>query len=676
MAIEQKKCDFFVKYIYIIEYLRYNLTKYILFGNGGAPYRQTDGIREEVVVATQKYTNGYYEGDIVNEERQGKGTYYWKSGNKYQGDWVSGDMHGYGVYYYANGCRYAGDFRFNDREGRGVFTFADGSYYDGDFRYDAMYGEGVYRYADGASYKGHVEYGVFTGYGIYHWTNGDWYEGQWAKGVIHGKGTYHFGDGSWVNGLFENNKLISSTRLSQEKSANVAARFGDKQTAAAGDGSDGTDSKSGVAAGVVAGAAVTGAVVNGKTRNTIDNKQLASQEKPQRNSVDVNAVQSTGKRATNKNIDIPDAGTEQAFTRNVIEFPQGEVSQRGGVDVGVALGAADGFVASGMDAAGARQQTASVNAATKRGAMGQAAGKSVAVPRDGMHQAWWSSHMVRDYVSRERGLEAVTDGSDAVYRHSKTKREGVLTEPQADFSNRMVNLNTAHQGVRYNAAAYGARTATRQRNDVVIGGQPVVAGGDDLSRLPVSNTPSKRALAKEAKRQAKQARRLEKQAKRSKNAEALYQADTEQCVSLDGVNAIGGRYIKREQKTAQSISDRVTPSAFSIKKASMSAENAILQSSAAELGGKAVTVGSATTTIRRTNSVATPDYKRSVKPVERSERAEIELVQTHSGSKKKKNKKNKRALKKVAIYGRGSSPMQKEKLSNFLADYIDGSLYE
>ncbi len=595
------------------------------------PNWQIDGIREEVVVAAQKYINGYYEGDIVKEERQGKGTYYWNSGNKYQGDWVNGDMHGYGVYYYANGCRYAGDFRFNDREGRGVFTFTDGSYYDGDFRYDAMFGEGVYRYADGASYKGHIEYGIFTGYGIYHWTNGDWYEGQWAKGLIHGRGTYHFGDGSWVNGLFENNKLISSARFSQEKSANVAVKTNDQQSATVG-----------ATAGVVGGAVVTGVAVAGKkTRDSVDYK-LVPQETPQKACINHDSVQSTG-NATNRNGDIaaPNGNGEPSSARNVIVLPQDEIAPRAGAGLTVAEYGAS-----------------------------QSANRAVAMSKDGMRQTWWSSHLVRDYVSRDRGLEAVTDGSDAVYRHSKAKRDSVLTESQADFSNRMLNLEPLPQDIRYNAAAYGARTATQQRRaDVVINTQPKTGavGGNDLSKLPYSsNTPSKRRLAKEAKKQAKQ---LEKQAKRSKNAEVLYQADVEQYISLDSVNSIGGRSIKREQRAAQNISDSVTPSAFSIKRASMSAEDAILLNSAA-VNGKVASFG-AGTTVRKTNSVATPNYKRAVKPVAKSERAEIELVQTKVSSKKKKNKKNQRTPKKVAIYGRGSSPMQKEKLSNFLADYID-----
>ncbi len=36
----------------------------------------------------------------------GKGTYYYVSGNKYVGDMVNGDKIGQGIYYWANGDRY------------------------------------------------------------------------------------------------------------------------------------------------------------------------------------------------------------------------------------------------------------------------------------------------------------------------------------------------------------------------------------------------------------------------------------------------------------------------------------------------------------------------------------------------------------------------------------------
>jgi hypothetical protein len=53
------------------------------------------------------YDNGdKYEGELKNEKKHGKGTYYWTSGVKYTGDWVDDKMAGQGVYTWASGERY------------------------------------------------------------------------------------------------------------------------------------------------------------------------------------------------------------------------------------------------------------------------------------------------------------------------------------------------------------------------------------------------------------------------------------------------------------------------------------------------------------------------------------------------------------------------------------------
>ena len=39
-------------------------------------------------------------GDWIDDERNGKGTYFFKSGDKYIGDFVDGLRHGHGIYYH------------------------------------------------------------------------------------------------------------------------------------------------------------------------------------------------------------------------------------------------------------------------------------------------------------------------------------------------------------------------------------------------------------------------------------------------------------------------------------------------------------------------------------------------------------------------------------------------
>ena len=47
-----------------------------------------------------------YEGPLKNGKKEGKGIYYFKSGNRYEGDWKNYKFEGKGIYYSNNGDRY------------------------------------------------------------------------------------------------------------------------------------------------------------------------------------------------------------------------------------------------------------------------------------------------------------------------------------------------------------------------------------------------------------------------------------------------------------------------------------------------------------------------------------------------------------------------------------------
>ena len=67
----------------------------------------------------------------MNNEQHGKGTYYWGrdpwKGDKYEGDWVNGERTGKGTYYSANGDKYEGDFVKGSSTGSGKMTWKDGT---------------------------------------------------------------------------------------------------------------------------------------------------------------------------------------------------------------------------------------------------------------------------------------------------------------------------------------------------------------------------------------------------------------------------------------------------------------------------------------------------------------------------------------------------------------------
>jgi hypothetical protein len=52
---------------------------------------------------TKTYDYGKYEGQFVNHNREGKGTFYYKNGDRYEGDWNVDKREGKGIYYYKDG---------------------------------------------------------------------------------------------------------------------------------------------------------------------------------------------------------------------------------------------------------------------------------------------------------------------------------------------------------------------------------------------------------------------------------------------------------------------------------------------------------------------------------------------------------------------------------------------
>ena len=62
-------------------------------------------------MATKNYSNGTYNGDVNSSGvEHGWGEYRWtESGARYEGDWVNGQRTGTGTYYYPSGNVYTGN---------------------------------------------------------------------------------------------------------------------------------------------------------------------------------------------------------------------------------------------------------------------------------------------------------------------------------------------------------------------------------------------------------------------------------------------------------------------------------------------------------------------------------------------------------------------------------------
>lgn len=133
----------------------------------------------------KQYTKGKYTGTIVNDKREGKGTFKFINGDEYIGDWKDNKFSGSGKFVYANGNKYEGTYKDGLRSGTGTFTWKNGDEYEGKWSDDKINGQGIYRFK-----------------------SGDKYEGQWSDNVMNGEGTYTKKNGTVKKGKWKHNKLI------------------------------------------------------------------------------------------------------------------------------------------------------------------------------------------------------------------------------------------------------------------------------------------------------------------------------------------------------------------------------------------------------------------------------------------------------------------------------------
>ena len=100
-------------------------------------------------VFIDNYTNTFYVGYFVNNEKLGKGVNYYSDGKKqYIGKYIRNKPIGKGEFRFKNGEVLQGEFNFSG-EGEGVLTFNDGAYWEGNFYAWTLNGKGIYYTKDG-----------------------------------------------------------------------------------------------------------------------------------------------------------------------------------------------------------------------------------------------------------------------------------------------------------------------------------------------------------------------------------------------------------------------------------------------------------------------------------------------------------------------------------------------
>ena len=103
----------------------------------------TDILNNNIKKEEIKYKDGKYIGQILNGLREGKGIYYYKSGDRYEGYFRNGKQEGKGIYYYNDGDRYEGDFRNGKKEGKGIYYYNNGDRSMGDYYNNNQIGKHV-----------------------------------------------------------------------------------------------------------------------------------------------------------------------------------------------------------------------------------------------------------------------------------------------------------------------------------------------------------------------------------------------------------------------------------------------------------------------------------------------------------------------------------------------------
>ena len=91
------------------------------------------------------------------------GIYKWSNPNdKYDGEFLNGNRHGFGTYFYANGNKYIGEWSNDRPNGKGTMIFPSGAKYIGDVKNGKRHGQGSYFYSDGERLTGKWNEGEFV----------------------------------------------------------------------------------------------------------------------------------------------------------------------------------------------------------------------------------------------------------------------------------------------------------------------------------------------------------------------------------------------------------------------------------------------------------------------------------------------------------------------------------
>jgi len=164
----------------------------------------------------KRYSDGTYEGNLINNKREGYGRFIFNNGTIFEGYFSGDKVNGKGEMVWANGDVYQGNYLDSKRHGFGKFIWANGDVYEGEFKDGNLHGIGKMILKEGGIYEGEFQDSKKTGSGKYKWPNGDVYVGEFKDGELNGYGKMIRKDGSEDEGKWLNGTLLKKENSSKK----------------------------------------------------------------------------------------------------------------------------------------------------------------------------------------------------------------------------------------------------------------------------------------------------------------------------------------------------------------------------------------------------------------------------------------------------------------------------
>jgi radial spoke head protein 1 len=159
-------------------------------------------------IATATFENGdTYVGMYKDQKRNGAGVYTYTSKNmKYEGEYLENKKEGHGRMTYQDGGIFEGGWKDNERHGMGTYFYPNGDSYSGEWKNGKKNGIGKYVFADNGSTMSGTWVANRCVSGVWGMSDRSRYVGRFANNVPSGGGMFIFANKNKQAGVFRDNQ--------------------------------------------------------------------------------------------------------------------------------------------------------------------------------------------------------------------------------------------------------------------------------------------------------------------------------------------------------------------------------------------------------------------------------------------------------------------------------------